>query len=77
MPKLKLSRLPDRTPVKLTITIMPDLHQTLQDYALHYAETYGEEEPVAQLIPAILSTFLEGDRGFVRARAARARETAE
>ena len=68
MPELKLARIPDRTPVKLTITVMPDLHQALQDYALIYAATYGREEPIAELIPAILSTFLEGDRGFAKAR---------
>ena len=33
MPDLKLSRLPDRTPIKLSITVMPDLHQALKDYA--------------------------------------------
>ena len=68
MPELKLARIPDRTPVKLTITVMPDLHQALQDYALIYAATYGREEPIAELIPAILSTFLESDRGFAKAR---------
>jgi len=26
MPELKLARIPDRTPVKLTIMVMPDLH---------------------------------------------------
>ena len=30
---------------------------------------------VAELIPAILSAFLDSDRGFVRAREALARET--
>jgi hypothetical protein len=68
MPELKLARIPDRTPVKLTITVMPDLYQTLQDYARIYAATYGREEPVAELIPAILSAFLESDRGFAKAR---------
>lgn len=77
MAELKLARIPDRTPVKLTITMLPDLHQALQDYARIYAETYGREEPIAELIPAILSTFLESDRGFVRARETLARETAK
>lgn len=46
MPELKLGKLPDRTPVKLAITVSPDLHQTLQQYAALYAEAYGREEPV-------------------------------
>lgn len=66
MVDLKLGKLPDRTPVKLTISIMPDLHRRLQDYAAAYAEAYGQEEAVVELIPAMLGTFLESDRGFVR-----------
>ena len=62
MGDLKLSRLPDRTPVKLAIVILPDLHQRLQAYATRYAETYGVEEPVVELIPAMLAAFLDSDR---------------
>lgn len=68
MPELKLARLPDRTPVKLAITITPDLSQMLQQYAALYAEAYGREESVIELIPAMLVSFLESDRGFVRSR---------
>jgi hypothetical protein len=39
MPELRLPRLPDRTPVKITISISPDLHQALTDYAALYQET--------------------------------------
>ena len=68
MPELKLPQLPDRTPVKIGIALMPDLHQALADYAALYAKTYGRDEPVAELIPAMLSAFLESDRNFVRSR---------
>lgn len=68
MPDLKLARLPDRTPVKITIALQPDLHQALADYAGLYAETYGQPEPVAELIPAMLVSFLEGDRAFAKRR---------
>ena len=70
MPELKLARLPDRTPVKATIILSPSLHQALQDYARVYAASYGQEESIAELIPAILASFLESDRGFARAREA-------
>lgn len=63
---LKLSKLPDRTPVKLTISISPGLHQRLQDYASAYAQAYQAEEPLTELIPAMLAAFLDGDRGFAR-----------
>jgi len=68
MPELKLAKLPDRTPVKLAITVTPDLHQMLLGYAALYAETYGRDEPVTELIPAMLVAFLDSDRGFSRAR---------
>jgi hypothetical protein len=70
MPELKLGKLPDRTPVKLAITVTPDLHQMLQQYAALYAEAYGREEAVAELVPAMLTAFLESDRSFVRSRSA-------
>lgn len=76
MTELKLSKLPDRTPVKLAITITPDLQNALRDYAAIYAQTYGTEEPVVELIPAMLVAFLESDRNFVRARDARMRDKA-
>jgi len=67
MADLKLAKLPDRTPVKLTIAVMPGFHQALIDYAGLYAATYGREEPLIELIPAMLGTFPEGDRAFARA----------
>jgi len=69
MPELKLPQLPDRTPVKISILLMPDLHQALTDYAGLYAKAYGRDEPVAELIPAMLAAFLESDRSFSRSRA--------
>jgi hypothetical protein len=68
MPELKLAKLPDRTPVKLTLVITPDLHQALADYAQVYRDTYGQEEAVADLVPSMLQAFLDSDRGFAKAR---------
>lgn len=64
MVELKLQKLPDRTPVKLTITVRPDLYQALLAYAAAYAEAYGQEEPLVELLPAMLTSFLAGDRAF-------------
>lgn len=66
--RLKLTKLPDRMPVKMTISVPPDLHQRLQGYAAVYAEIHGSEEPLTELIPAMLATFLESDRAFARRR---------
>lgn len=64
---LRLSRLPDRTPIKLSIAILPELSQRLEAYATHYAAAYGAAEPVIELVPAMLTAFLDSDRDFVRA----------
>lgn len=68
MAELKLAKLPDRTPVKIAIHVAPDLHHALRDYADLYREAYETEETVADLIPAMLASFLDSDRGFARRR---------
>ena len=65
---LKLAKLPDRTPVKITITVMPDLNRALTDYAVLYRETYGDKVEVAELIPAMLEGFFATDKAFAKAR---------
>jgi hypothetical protein len=65
---LKLDRLPDRAPVKVTISVSPELSRTLNDYARAYEETYGQAESAIELIPAMLETFLASDRAFARMR---------
>jgi hypothetical protein len=68
MPDLKLSKLPDRKPVKINITVSPQLNKALQTYAELYRQTYGEAESVAALIPYMLESFLAADRGFAKAQ---------
>lgn len=68
MADLKLARLPDRTPVRLTIMLTPELKRALAAYADAYEVAYGQRETVADLIPFMLAGFLESDRGFTRAR---------
>lgn len=64
---MRLSKLPDRTPVKLTTTLSPALASRLRSYADFYAETYGAREEVADLVPFMLEAFLDGDADFRRA----------
>ena len=68
MPELKLSRLPDRTPVKITITVTPELNSMLRDYTELYRRQYGQKEPVEQLVPYMIEAFLKADRSFLKAR---------
>jgi hypothetical protein len=64
MSALRLAQLPDRVPVKLTISVQPELKKALDDYALLYARNYGAEESVAELVPYMLEAFLKADAAF-------------
>lgn len=68
MAALKLGKLPDRAPVRVTLALSPELHRALTDYARLYHEAYGQEESLADLLPFMLQSFLDGDRSFARAR---------
>jgi hypothetical protein len=68
MPELRLSKLPDRTPVKISISVTPDLHAALTAYADAYQTAYGSAESVAELIPYMLAAFIESDSAFRKAR---------
>jgi hypothetical protein len=70
VPDLKLRRLPDRNPVKLTLMLPPDLSKALDDYRLIYNQHYEADEPVAELAVHMLTAFLAGDRTFTKAREA-------
>ena len=67
---LRLDKLPDRTPVRMSIAVDPDLASALVDYAEIYRQTYDAEEKPEALIPAMLENFLGNDAGFKRARRA-------
>ncbi len=66
MTGIKLARLPDRQPVKMTIQIAPTLHHQLEQYAAAYEVAYGKAETVTDLVPAMLAAFLESDREFLK-----------
>lgn len=66
MPELKLPKLPDRAPVKMSISLQPELNRRLQAYAEFYRDIYGEAESVAELIPFMLEAFIASDRAFTK-----------
>jgi hypothetical protein len=65
---LKLDKLPDRDPAKISFTASAELKAALNDYAELYRCTYGQKESVADLIPFMLEAFIDADAGFKRAR---------
>lgn len=67
-PKLRIGKLPDLTPVKLSITLDPDTHACLEDYAAIYTESYGEKVKPTELVPSMILAFLASDVGFKKAR---------
>ena len=69
-PTLRIGKLPDLTPVKLTVSLDREVHQMLEDYARIYSESYGEVVKPSELIPSMIAGFLASDNGFKRARKA-------
>jgi len=65
--ELKLAKLPDRTPVKIPVTVSPELSASLRHYASYYEKIYGQKESVAALIPYMLQSFIDGDKAFAKA----------
>lgn len=68
MPEIKLAKLPDRTPVKITFMASAELNHQLLAYADAYQAAYGVAETVTELVPFILSTFMDTDSEFRKSR---------
>ena len=69
-PALRIGKLPDLTPVKMTVCLDREVHEMLKDYARIYGESYGETVKPAELVPSMIAGFLASDNGFKRARKA-------
>ena len=69
-PTLRIGKLLDLTPVKMTVSLDREVHQMLEDYARIYGESYGEAVEPVELIPSMIAGFLASDNGFKRARKA-------
>jgi hypothetical protein len=69
MPDLKLRKLPNRTPVKMTISVMPDFEEALRDYAALHSAQHGVDSTPADIASAMVEQFILNDREFAKARA--------
>lgn len=65
---LKIGALPDRTPVKVTASLPPDVHEALQDYVAIHAREFGQEASAGDLAALMIEHFLNADAAFKRAR---------
>jgi hypothetical protein len=62
--KLKLGPLPKNETVKVTIQLSGELKAKLEQYAQLHSEAFGQRVDAAALIPLMLQTFMDRDRGF-------------
>ncbi len=65
---LKIGPVVERAPIKLGVSLAPDVHDALADYALLHARAHGRELALADLAALMIEKFLETDAGFRRAR---------
>jgi hypothetical protein len=65
---LKIGPVLDRSAVKLGVSLPPETHDALADYARIYAKEFGREIPLADLAALMIERFLQSDAAFTRAR---------
>lgn len=62
--KLKLGPLPKNETVKVTVQLSGELKSKLEQYAHLHSEAFGRRVDATALIPLMLQTFMDRDRGF-------------
>jgi hypothetical protein len=62
--KLKLGPLPKNETVKVTVRLSGELKAKLEQYAHMHSEAFGQRVDAVALIPLMLQTFIDRDRGF-------------
>jgi len=65
---LKLGPIPDRKLVKLSLSLAPDVHAALIDYAAIHAREYGSDVKPSGIASLIVERFLGNDSQFKRMR---------
>ncbi len=61
---MKLKRVRKLAPVRLTGSVLGELHETLAAYARYYREEHGEPITLWPLVVQMLRVFVDGDRLF-------------
>lgn len=72
MAKLKLSVVPDDTPVKMTVEVPAAVHRDLVAYAQALAKDGGKAIDPVKLVVPMLTRFMNTDRGFAQAKRVKA-----
>jgi hypothetical protein len=71
MTKLKLMRLVEDKPVKLSIELPGAIHRDFQPYAEALAKQSGQAQNSLSLIAPMLARFIATDRAFTRRKGER------
>ena len=78
MTKLKLGRLSDEKPVKISVDLPAAVHRDLIAYAEVLGRTTGQAAPdPAKLIVPMIERFMATDRAFAKARRDRSPQDAD
>ena len=62
--KLKIGPLPNPEKVKLLVQVAVELKESLDQYARLHSEMSGRTVDATTLIPYMLQSFIDRDRGF-------------
>jgi len=65
---LKIGAIPERKSVRITLSLPPDIHAMLADYAVIHAKEFGKNTPASELAVLMIERFLNSDTAFRRAR---------
>ena len=65
---LKIGAIQERKPAKISLSLPPDVHEALNDYAVIHAKEFGRKTPVGELAALMIEKFLNSDAAFKRAR---------
>lgn len=72
---LKIGPVPDRMPVRLNVSLAPEVHAALSDYAAIHAREHGQEASLASLAALMIERVLTSDAAFKRARKSLGKES--
>jgi hypothetical protein len=68
MTTLKIRKIPDRIPVKISLNLPPEVYRDLIKYAEIYKQEHGSVETPQLLASQMIAIFMQNDSGFKRAK---------
>lgn len=66
MPDLRLGKLPNHSPTKLSLNLWSELDEHLKLYAERYSAQRGAKFSAADIAPQMLAEYIKADREFAK-----------